>query len=129
MPRRQTVQIDGMAALAKKLDELPEVVKDALRAAVKDEVHQTAEDMRRHAARGNPPTKPVTLVEGVQEEIGKGGLSGTAAATARHSTFVEHGTEDTPEQPFALPAAERARRRFPDTVKKHVDDALKGMTR
>jgi HK97 gp10 family phage protein len=125
MARKQVVTVDGMGLLAKKLRQLPDTIQDGIRAAVKDETDEIADDMRRNAARGTPPTKPVTLVEGIQSEVTKDGLSGTAAATARHSVFVEHGTSDTPEQPFAGPAAERARQRFPDTVKKHVGAELK----
>jgi HK97 gp10 family phage protein len=129
MPRKQTVTVDGMGLLAKRLKQLDGTIVDGIREAVKEETEQTADDMRRNAVRGNPPTKPVTLAEGVQAEVSEDGLGGTAAATARHSTFVEHGTSDTEAQPFALPAAERARQRFPDTVKRHVGAELKELLR
>lgn len=38
------------------------------------------------------------------------GATGTLRSRARHSTFVEHGTEDTPRQPFFYPAAIQAQR-------------------
>lgn len=129
MPRKQTVTVDGMGLLAKRLKRLDATIVGGIREAVKRETDETADDMRRNAARGNPPTKPVSLAEGVQSEVSEDGLSGTAAATARHSTFVEHGTADTPEQPFALPAAERARRRFPETLKDKVGAELKELLR
>lgn len=129
MARKDTVTVKGMDKLAKKLHELPEAVRDGARKAVKDETHELAEDMRRNAPRGNPPTEPVTLVEGIQEEITADGLGGTAAATARHSPFVEHGTSDTPAQPFAQPAAERSRRRFRGRLEQEIGGSLKELTK
>jgi hypothetical protein len=37
-----------------------------------------------------------------------------------YALAVEYGTSDTPSQPYATPAAESARRRFPRAVKEHV---------
>lgn len=127
MARSKTITVQGMDKLARRLDALAPAILDGVRKGVRGETAELADDMRRNAPRGNPPTKPVTLVEGIQEEISNGGLTGTVAATARHSVFVEHGTEDTPEQPFAGPAAERSRRRFPDRIRDAVGGELKDL--
>ncbi|MEV2236701.1 HK97-gp10 family putative phage morphogenesis protein [Micromonospora sp. NPDC049891] len=124
MARRQTVTVDGMGLLSKRLKQLPGKVQDGLRAAVRDETNDVVDDMRRTA-----PRDTGDLVRGMQTEITSDGLGGRAVSTARHSTFVEHGTEDTPEQPFMAPAAERARRRFPGRVKDAVGVELKDLTR
>lgn len=124
MARRQTVTVDGMGLLLKRLDKLPRKVREGLATAVKDETNEVVADMRRTA-----PRLTGELIEGIQAEIAPGGLSGRAVSTARHSTFVEHGTEDTPEQPFMTPAAERARRRFPSRIKSEVGAELKDLIR
>jgi HK97 gp10 family phage protein len=111
-----------MGLLAKKLDQLPGKVRDGIRKAVHDETAEVADDMRRGA-----PELTGALRRSIQAETSADGLAGTAAATARHATFVEHGTSDTPEQPFALPAAERSRRRFPDRVRREVGAELKDL--
>jgi HK97 gp10 family phage protein len=113
-----------MGLLAKKLEQLPDRVTAGIRAAVEDETEAVADDMRRGA-----PRLTGTLASSIQAEVSADGLSGTAAATARHATFVEHGTSDTPEQPFATPAAERSRQRFPDRLRREIGGELKDLVR
>jgi len=120
MAREQTVTVEGMDQLAKVLKLLPTRIKDGVRAAVADETREVADDMRRLA-----PRDTGTLADSIQAEISQDGLSGTAAATARYATFVEHGTEDTPEQPFAEPAAALSRRRFRRRLVDSVDASLR----
>lgn len=123
MPRPMRVEIDGAKVLAAKLRKLPNSVRTGLRHAVTGEVDEVADDMRRGA-----PRDTGELIESIQAEVYPDGLGGTVAATARHATFVEHGTEDTPAQPFAVPAAERARRRFPDRIRRDVGIELDELT-
>lgn len=124
MARRQTVTVDGMGLLAKKLDQLPKAIREGLRTAVTDETKAVADDMRKNAPRDSGD-----LARSIQSETTSDGLGGTATATARHATFVEHGTSDTPEQPFAQPAAERSRQRFPGRVRESVNGELKDLLR
>lgn len=118
----KSVTADGMGLLSKKLDQLPRVIRAGIRRAVKQETEAVADDMRRSAPRDSGE-----LIDSVQTEIGERGIGGKAVAKARHATFVEHGTEDTPAQPFAQPAAERSRKRFPDRIKQEVGTDLKGL--
>ena len=97
---------------------------DGARAAVAEETKDVADDMRKHA-----PRDTGELAESIQTEIGGDGLTGTAAATARHATFVEYGTSDTPEQPFAMPAAMRSRNRFWRRVRKAVGGKLEDLVK
>lgn len=121
---RQTVKIVGADVLEKKLRELPDVVARGGRAAVRAETHEVAQDMRRNA-----PRDTGRLVAGIQEEIaGKGGLTGRAVSTADYTTFVIHGTSKRPRNDFMSPAAERSRRRFPETLRQEVKRALKKVT-
>lgn len=125
MPRRaRTLEIVGQDRLLRKLRKLPEVARAAGVGAVKEETHETAQDERRNA-----PKDTGALVEGIQEEYKRKGLEGRAVSTVRYSAAVEHGTEDTPAQPFAQPAAERARKRFPNTVVRHVNEQLAKVTK
>lgn len=103
------VEIKGLGDLERKLSKLPEVVQRAAKAAVKGQVHESAQDLRRHA-----PVDDGELRDSIQEEIKSGGLAGVAAVTARHAEFVVHGTSDTPANDFVTPVTVRARHDFPD---------------
>lgn len=93
--------------------------------AVAGETKAIAKDMRQGAAvgdssrgrRGKPPVS-----ESIEAEAS--GLNGAAKAKARHAGIVEHGTKSHPAQPFAGPAAETARGRFPKRVADDVRDAV-----
>lgn len=122
MPRRSRTIVVGADELAKKLDQLPEIVRKRAQATIRDEVEEIADDMRRNA-----PELTGALKKSIQAEAKD--LTGTAAATARHAVFVEHGTSDTPQQPFATPAAERSRRRFPKRLAKEIQAGLKAVTK
>jgi HK97 gp10 family phage protein len=103
------VEIKGLAELERKLKALPEVVELAARAAVKAEVGESADDLRRLS-----PVKDGDLRRSIQEEIQNRGLAGVAAVTARHAEFVIHGTSDTPANDFVTPVINMVRRRFED---------------
>lgn len=113
--RRQSVNIKGLPELEKKLLKMPHVVKAAAGRAVRGETDETRDDAKRGA-----PYKTGTLRESIQGEYDEKLIRGRVVATARYAGFVEHGTEDTPEQPFMLPAAEISRRRFPKRVRAEV---------
>jgi HK97 gp10 family phage protein len=113
--RRQTINIKGLPDLEKKLLKMPVVVKAASGRAVRDETDETRDDAKRFA-----PVKTGELRESIQGEYDEKLIRGRVAATAKHAGFVEHGTEDTPEQPFMTPAAEMSRRRFPKRVRAEV---------
>lgn len=116
---RFTVQVDGLDKLKAQLDKLPAAVIAGAQRATHDEVEETADDMRRNA-----PVRTGELRDGIQAEHDEDGLGGNAVSTARHSTFVEHGTSSTPEQPFVLPAAEASRQRYPDRMRREVGSSI-----
>jgi HK97 gp10 family phage protein len=120
MARSNAITITGQAALNRKLKRLPHLVDAGCREAVTEEVDVTADDLRRTA-----PRDTGELAESVREHIGKGGLSGEAAVTARHAGFVNDGTRDTPGQPFATAAGVRAQARFPDRVTAKLNEQLR----
>lgn len=117
---KKGVTVRGMPELAKKLKALPEVVEAAARKATKAETEDVADDMRLGA-----PYDDGELHDSIGSEFNSKAITGRAVATARHAGFVENGTSDTPAQPFAEPAAERARRRFPERVEAEIKAALR----
>jgi HK97 gp10 family phage protein len=121
---KKSVTIKGLDELTRKLKALPEHVEEASRRAVKAETHETADDMRAGA-----PFETGELRESIQAEFDPKTITGRAVATARHAAFVENGTSDTPAQPFAEPAAARARQRFPGRVKQEITEELRKVTR
>lgn len=124
MARREAVTVEGMDELAKKVDKLKAQVVEGLQRSVKDETDDVRDDMTRGA-----PRDTGELAESMRSRISNGGLTGEAAATARHAIFVNEGTADTPEQPFATAAAERSRQRFPKRVRAEVGAELDRLTR
>lgn len=111
------VTVRGMGELRRSLADMQAAIRAGAAKAVAAETEAVADDMRRGAPRDSGE-----LVDSIQAE--HDGLSGTAAATARHAAHVEHGTSDTPAQPFAQPAAEQARRRFPRRLADAIGDEL-----
>jgi len=122
MARKQVVTVDGMDQLARKLKRLSPAIGEGVRRAVRAETRVVVDDMRQTAPRDSGE-----LIESMRPRISGDGLTGEAVATARHATFVEHGTEDTPAQPFAAPAAERSRKRFPNRVRDEVGVELRDL--
>lgn len=110
---KMRTSVDGASKLRDKLAELPDHIRAGAEQAVGEETEEIADDMRRFA-----PEAKGDLKRGIQAE--HEGLSGLAASTARHADFVEHGTSRSPEQPYARPAAELSRRRFPKRLKEDV---------
>lgn len=117
--KRQGVTIRGLEDLEKKLRKLPELVQSAGGRAVKAETEETRDDMKRGV-----PVDTGELRDSIQAEYDSKTITGRAVATSKHAGFVEHGTDDTPAHPFAQPAAERARRRFPDRVRQEIKAEL-----
>jgi HK97 gp10 family phage protein len=112
-----TIKVDGLDSLLRKLDELPEQMRRGAERAVAEETEDVTQDMR-----DNVPVRTGELRDGMQAEVD--GLAGRAVSTAPHSFAVEGGTSKMPAQPFALPAAERSRGRFPERVSTAVREEL-----
>lgn len=127
MTARSTVTVVGIPRAISRLENLAAREHAAVVEAVADETNEIADEMRRDAPvgdrkrgrRGRPP-----LAESIEAEAD--GLSGQARATARHAHLVENGTSSHPAQPFAKPAGERARKRFPTRVTRKIRDANTG---
>lgn len=114
---RVTIKVTGMDSLLGKLAALPDQMRAGAEKAVADETQEVTEDMR-----NSVPVVTGALRDGMQAEVD--GLSGKAVSTAAHSFAVEGGTSRQPAQPFAQPAAERSRTRFPGRVAESVRGEL-----
>lgn len=124
MSSSQQVKIAGVAELSRKLKALPAVIEKAAREAVKAETEAVADDMRRGA-----PRKSGALIEGIQAEFDAKTITGKAVSTARHTTFVVHGTSDTPANDFMTPAARRSEKRLMRRVKDEVTAELRRLAK
>lgn len=100
------IVIEGMAQLQRAVVMTAAKARAAAEKAVAEEVAEVGDD-----ARSTAPEKTGALRAGIKQRAG--GLEGEVEATARHSTFVEHGTFKDTAQPYMGPAAERSRKRFP----------------
>jgi HK97 gp10 family phage protein len=116
----KNLTIRGVKQLEKKLGRLPRVIDEAAREAVKEQVSETGDDMRRLA-----PKLTRELEESVQEEIDKTGLSGTVSPRARYAAFVNDGARGIPAQPFATAAAKLARGKFRKRTETITAEALR----
>jgi HK97 gp10 family phage protein len=120
------IEIEGLEDLSRALADTGSSTRRAAEKAVADEVEEVAEEMRARAPvgdakrgkRGRPP-----LAESI--EASSDGLTGEAKATARHAHLVEDGTKSHPAQPFARPAAETSRGRFPDRLTDGIRKAVR----
>jgi HK97 gp10 family phage protein len=107
------IKVSGLDALLSDLTNLPDKMRAGAERAVADETEEVTQDMR-----DSVPVDTGALRDGMQAEVD--GLMGRAVSTAPHSFAVEGGTSRQPAQPFAQPAAERSRVRFPDRVANEV---------
>jgi HK97 gp10 family phage protein len=123
MARQQTVTVEGLDRLRDKLDRLPKRIREGAQTAVTDETEAVATDMRDAA-----PVLTGELRDSIVSDVDAAALAGQARATARHATFVEHGTSSTEAQPFAQPAAEASRARFPKRLREEVGVLLNALT-
>lgn len=101
-----TITLDGLPELERALAQKTSELRVAMTSLIAEEVSAIGTTARMVA-----PRKSGELRAGIRSEAL--GEEGSVRSTARHSTFVEHGTKGRRAQPFMMPAAEMARRRIP----------------
>lgn len=110
----------GAAQLNAALNRATAQIESASDEAVDEAAEELATTMR--------ATVPVDLGElqdGIEvRDAADGTGKEVGAFDVGHAVPVEFGTEDTPAQPFAQPAAEGERQRFPKRVGDKVSKAL-----
>lgn len=112
--------IQGLGELQAKLGYVAVKARAAAAEAVQQEVDAVGEDAEQGA-----PVRTGALRDGIERETSE--LDGSVTSTARHSTFVEHGTYKDPAQPFMAPAAERSRLRWPLRAAAVIRSAVEGI--
>jgi HK97 gp10 family phage protein len=117
MGNRARLRFTGLTELRHAVKSYGQNLVDASVAAVKDAVESTATQ-----ARATAPVDTGALRDSIRGSVSTDGYSvkGTVRASARHATFVEFGTEDTPKHPFLSPAAIGNQRRLNQALKAAV---------
>lgn len=115
---RIRVDVEGLDELRTRLSAMGREARAAAESAVGEETEAVAQEMRD----GAPVGKTRELTESIQAE--HDGTEGTAAATADHAWWVEVGTSKMTAQPYAEPAAETSRTRFPERLTDVVSSAV-----
>lgn len=109
--------IEGLDKLKDAAHKAAEAARKSAEATIRTEVETVRSEMRRDV-----PVDSGQLRDSIRGRAS--GLEGEVRATARHSIFVEFGTSDTPAQPYAFPAAARARARLPKRLAESIRTAV-----
>lgn len=112
-----TSEIKGGKDFDRKLRAVAEAIERGAESGSREEVSETADDMRKSV-----PVFEGHLQAGIQEEFK--GTQGRVVSTDEASEHVEHGTSSMEAQPFAQPAADRARARYAQRMVKHVKNEI-----
>lgn len=112
-----TMTSEGFDDLNVRLEQATGRALQAIVEAVDDETQQVAQDMRDLA-----PRDTGELHDSIEAIVD--GPSGLVRASAPHSRFVEFGTSVAPAQPYATPASEQSRTRFPKRLSDAVGEEL-----
>ncbi|MFE2936665.1 HK97-gp10 family putative phage morphogenesis protein [Streptomyces sp. NPDC059278] len=122
MARRNTVRIEGMDRLRRRLDELAPVIIAAAKKAVAESAEEVQADARRgvRVDTGNLRNKVAIHYEneGLKAEVGW---------KDRHDWYAalhEHGTRRIPARPALGPAIEAERSKFADRIRAEVRKVL-----
>ncbi|MGI5443824.1 HK97-gp10 family putative phage morphogenesis protein [Streptomyces shenzhenensis] len=107
---RAHVTVTGVARLRRRLDELPEEIKQALAAAVQESAEAVRDDVKH-----NVPVASGRLQRTVKVRSREDGLVADVGWFDRdeyYAYFVEFGTRRAPAQPVLRPALERERAHY-----------------
>ncbi|MFJ6019782.1 HK97-gp10 family putative phage morphogenesis protein [Nocardiopsis alba] len=123
MSRGFRVETRGVNQLRKRLRELSSEVRDGAIAAVTEAGDSVAKDME-----NNVPVDQGDLRSSISSEVNRGNLVaevGPRGSDVYYGYFQEFGTANMPANPFAQPAYEAERKRFPGRMRKHVGKRLR----
>ena len=118
-----TIDTHGLKKLRKRLQTLAVEVHEGAEAAVTEAGEAVKDDMEARV-----PVDKGDLRKSLRSEVNKGNLVAEIGPRGRdvyYGYFQEFGTSTTPAQPFAGPAHEAERKRFPARMKKHVRRKIK----
>ncbi|MDA2805704.1 HK97-gp10 family putative phage morphogenesis protein [Nocardiopsis suaedae] len=116
----------GLKALEKKLKELPDEIHAGAKEATTESVEAVYKDMRENVPRNSG------MLRGAIGKRVSGALRGRVGIFGRKRAWwgalVEFGTSKTPAQPFAQPAAEAEKPRYPERLTRHIGKHLDNLT-
>lgn len=118
------VNVEGMAELRKRLEQLAAEVQAGARKAIQETAKDAREEMKRRV-----PVDTGELRRNITSRVQPSRLTAEIGprrgVRVHYAYWVEFGTSSMRAQPFARPAAERAREVFPQNLRKYVGDELK----
>lgn len=109
------VRITGTGKLKSQLIEMAKRMKTAGEQAEREGAEDVREDMQAFV-----PVDSGHLRDSIRIEEGATGLQVGPGDEVDYAMFVEYGTSEMSAQPYAGPAADRARMAFTDTVRDTV---------
>lgn len=123
MAKGYRVTVDGLDELKKRLEKL----SDDLRAKAEDALSESADAVKKDMMR-RVPVDTGNLRRSITARVRKRQLTANVGPRPGKSAFygywVEFGTSSMRAQPFAGPAAEAERARWPNRLRTHLKDAL-----
>lgn len=119
MAKRNGVRVEGGDKLKAKLNRTSREIRNAQPDLTMDEAEALVRNMQAYAPEDTGELKGSMIAV----RLPNGGAA--AEVRARHADFVEFGTSDTPAQPYARPAAERARKEWVGDASNRMREALK----
>lgn len=113
--------VKGLAQLEQAFRQKADQVEAALTGAVAAEAHDIRDDERRSVPVVTGATRAgiEARVDGLKAEVG------IWNPDLYHAVFIEWGRKNAPAQPFATPAAELARTRWPSRAEAAVRQAIR----
>lgn len=122
------VRVTGLARLKKRLQDMPDQIKDSLVEAVKESAEAVRDDVKRNVPVDTRGRDSHHLKDAVEIRYREGGLAadvGWFGQVNSYAAYVEFGTRRRPAQPSLYPALERERGRFAARLKDEVRQALR----
>lgn len=123
MAKGYRVTVDGLDELKKRLEKL----SGDLRAKAEDALSESADAVKKDMMR-RVPVDTGNLRRSITARVRKRQLTANVGPRPGKSAFygywVEFGTSSMRAQPFAGPAAEAERARWPNRLRTHLKDAL-----
>lgn len=113
------VRITGMKKLRSQLVDMAGRMETAGERAEREGAEDVRDDMQAFA-----PVDSGLLRDSIRIEQGATGLQVGPGDEVEYAMFVEYGTSEMEAQPYAEPAAARARMAFTDTVRDTVRKAI-----
>ncbi|MFJ9382027.1 HK97-gp10 family putative phage morphogenesis protein [Streptomyces sp. NPDC101455] len=125
---RAHVTVNGIARLKKRLEDLPDEIRQALAKGVQKSAEAIAEDVARNVPVDTSGRDTHHLKDTVGIKYREDGLIaaiGWFDQQDYYALFVEHGTRSQPPQPSLGPALQREKGRYASRLTDEVRQALR----